>query len=143
MRGSTWTHSPTGLLVSKLPDLMGGKFSDQPHPGGALRLYAGNHRVQQLVAGHMITLDPFWACQGTAHMSAHSAVPDLGATSSTSLMRSARGSRSPLQPTTAHTSLADSARVCSLLLNTRTCSQHGQSPLRKPAHTYRHHVFDT
>ena len=54
-------------------------------------------------------------------MSAHRAVPDAGATSTTSLMRSARGMMSPLQPTTAHTSFADSARVCSLPLNTRTC----------------------
>jgi len=68
----------------------------------------------------VITFDPFWACPGTAHMSAQREVPDEGATSTISLTRSASGRRSLLQPTTAHASLADNARVCSLLLNTLT-----------------------
>lgn len=55
-------------------------------------------------------------------MSAHSGVPEAGATSTTSPLRSAAGTRSPLHPTTAHTSLAPSAFMCSLLLNTRTYS---------------------
>jgi hypothetical protein len=68
-----------------------------------------------------LTPEPPWALAGTAQRSAHSGVPEAGATRAMSPLRSARGIRSPLQPTTAQASRAPSARVWSRLLNTRTC----------------------
>mmetsp|Transcript_13850 Transcript_13850/g.41819 ORF Transcript_13850/g.41819 Transcript_13850/m.41819 type:complete len:203 (+) Transcript_13850:1623-2231(+) len=63
------------------------------------------------------------AAEGTAHMSAHSMVPEEGATRRSLASLSVRGARSCDQPTTAATSLATSARAAARSLTTFTCSR--------------------
>mmetsp|Transcript_28222 Transcript_28222/g.71960 ORF Transcript_28222/g.71960 Transcript_28222/m.71960 type:complete len:205 (-) Transcript_28222:759-1373(-) len=64
---------------------------------------------------------PPCACAGTAHRSAKSDVPDLGTMTSMALDLSPTRVSSWDQPTTAHTSPADSARTWSRAENSLTC----------------------